>query len=190
MGFLQVKDWTSRWCPNPKARSPWIKMEGSLLDEEWFFNLSDKRVGQLTKLLLLASKRGGYVPDNDAELKLLLNSEDDLHDVYFLEMQVVEVSTRKRAVSTIYRSYTKKGSKKEQKLPDWLSPAKWQEFRDHRVELGKPLTAVAEKRLLTKLAKLRDDGGSVGDIIQRSIDNCWLGLFQFQSRNVQREDWD
>ena len=62
-------------------------------------------------------------------------------------------------------------------LPPGLLPETWKAFRDHRQRLRAPLTARAEKLLLTKLAGLCADGSDPNALVDRSIEHGWRGLF-------------
>jgi hypothetical protein len=59
-------------------------------------------------------------------------------------------------------------------LPDWLPPAVWEEWREHR---GKKLTPLARKKQLAKLGELRAQGNDPVAVVNQSIERGWSGFF-------------
>ena len=68
-------------------------------------------------------------------------------------------------------------------LPTWLNKELWNEFKENRVSIKKPMTPLAEKKLLLKLEKLKDAGFDPEEIINESISNGWAGLFELNKKN-------
>ena len=62
-------------------------------------------------------------------------------------------------------------------LPEFLDPDLWEDFRQLRKEIKKPLTPTAEKMALKKLIGLHAENYDCNRIISRSIENSWQGLF-------------
>jgi uncharacterized protein YdaU (DUF1376 family) len=62
-------------------------------------------------------------------------------------------------------------------LPDWMPESVWQEWRQHRKAIRKPLTAGAEDLTLRKLAAMHDAGHDPIAVLQTSIANGWTGVF-------------
>lgn len=68
-------------------------------------------------------------------------------------------------------------------MPEWLPERIWADFKAHRAELvamkktAKPFTPTAERRAIAKLGRLRQGGCDPVDVIDRSIDKGWEGLF-------------
>lgn len=58
-----------------------------------------------------------------------------------------------------------------------LTQQTWDDFKEHRAHMKNPMTSAGEKRLLKTLAKLVENGESAEDIVNRSIENGWKGLF-------------
>ena len=84
------------------------------------------------------------------------------------------------------------------RLPDQWPPAlqsAWDDYREHRQELRKPLTRVAERRLTTKLEAWGHTRALAA--LEWSMENGWLGVFEPPSQreeNAQRgsfklDDW-
>ncbi len=61
-------------------------------------------------------------------------------------------------------------------IPEWLDAELWEEFRNHRKAIKRPLTPYAEKLLIKKLDKWRAEY-DINEIIETSIINGWQGLF-------------
>jgi hypothetical protein len=68
-------------------------------------------------------------------------------------------------------------------LPDWMPDSVWQEWRQHRKAIRKPLTAGAEDLTLRKLAAMHDAGHDPIAVLQTSIANGWTGVFEPAERS-------
>lgn len=80
---------------------------------------------------------------------------------------------------------TKRINNKGILIPDWLPTDKWQDFKDHRKALKKPLTPKAEQLAISKLDSLRISGNDPVEVINNSIMNGWQGLFELKDRNKE-----
>lgn len=72
---------------------------------------------------------------------------------------------------------------------DFLSPIPadaWEKFEQHRREMGKPLTKVGRKQTRAKLERLAADGHDPAAVIQQSIDQAWLGVFELKSHRTEK----
>ena len=68
--------------------------------------------------------------------------------------------------------------------PSWLDQTAWSEYCQHRAEIRKPLTPLAEKKAINKLAEIVDQcQASQQQVIDQSIMNGWVGLFPVRSNN-------
>jgi len=67
-------------------------------------------------------------------------------------------------------------------LPGWLSADLWEEWRQHRKDIGKPLKTTSTKLTLNKLADLRAAGHEPRAVIEQSIANEWTGLFPLRNQ--------
>lgn len=74
-------------------------------------------------------------------------------------------------------------------LPEWLDVKLWDDFKQHRLSLKTKVTPLAEKRLLNTLEKLRAEGNNVAEVINRSIENGWKGLFPLKNQQ-KRPDFE
>lgn len=72
-------------------------------------------------------------------------------------------------------------------LPDWIDPELWDTWVEMRKAKGKraPLTERAKKLLIMKLARLREQGHPVNEIIAESAMNGWSGFFPLSKREFQ-----
>lgn len=68
--------------------------------------------------------------------------------------------------------------------PNWLDMEAWSEYKQHRCEIRKPLTPLAEKKAINKLAEIVDQcQASQQQVIDQTIMNGWVGLFPVRSNN-------
>lgn len=67
-------------------------------------------------------------------------------------------------------------------LPDWLPNEVWEEFKQHRKQLKKPMSELAQKKSIKQLEKWRSEGQDVVEVIEASIANGWQGLFEIKSQ--------
>ena len=63
-------------------------------------------------------------------------------------------------------------------LPVWLPPEKWGAFIEMRKKQKKPMTDYAIKLMVDKLKKLRDAGHNIAELIDKSITNGWLDIYE------------
>lgn len=69
-------------------------------------------------------------------------------------------------------------------LPDWLPNETWEEFKQHRKQLKKPMSELAQQKSIKQLEKMRSEGQDVVEVIETSIANGWQGLFEIKSQGV------
>lgn len=53
----------------------------------------------------------------------------------------------------------------------------WTDFVQHRKDIKKPLSPVAEKRMLSKLSRFMEQGLNVNAMLERSIVNGWQDVY-------------
>lgn len=71
--------------------------------------------------------------------------------------------------------------------PDQLDTEAWAEYKQHRKEIRRPLTPLAEKKALVKLLNLADECRcKQSQIIDQTIENGWQGLFHLKVENYAR----
>jgi hypothetical protein len=62
-------------------------------------------------------------------------------------------------------------------IPDWLPKEAWKDWCDYRRSRKNSFTEKAKTLAIAALAKLKDDGDDPVQVINRSIQNGWTGLF-------------
>jgi hypothetical protein len=67
-------------------------------------------------------------------------------------------------------------------LPSWLNEQLWEDFKQHRKELKKPMTMLAQKKMINQLFKLKEKGQDIEFVINNSIANGWQGIFEIKSQ--------
>jgi uncharacterized protein YdaU (DUF1376 family) len=70
-------------------------------------------------------------------------------------------------------------------LPVWLPKEKWEAFVQMRKQLKKPMSEYAIKLMVDKLVRLRDAGHNVGELLDKSITNSWLDVYEPKGGSVQ-----
>jgi Helix-turn-helix domain len=68
-------------------------------------------------------------------------------------------------------------------LPSWVPLEPWNAFLEMRRRMKKPPGEYAQRLLIKKLETLRANGETVGDVIDNSIANGYLGFFGVKDRN-------
>lgn len=63
-------------------------------------------------------------------------------------------------------------------LPDWMPVSDWEDFLSMRKAKKKYPTERAKELLIMELGKLKDKGGDVSLILQRSIKNSWIDVYE------------
>lgn len=89
---LRIKNWEKfqhyQTGRNAQATPPWIKVHTKMIDDFDFMSMSAERRGQLILLWILASKDGGFIPNDARYLRKRLQCNVDLS--FFLENGWVE----------------------------------------------------------------------------------------------------
>ena len=73
-------------------------------------------------------------------------------------------------------------------VPDWLDAETWEDFIAHRKGIKKPMTDVAKKRLMRKLARLMGEGHDPNQLLDRSIINGWQDVWPDESAGHSAAD--
>ena len=60
--------------------------------------------------------------------------------------------------------------------------AEWLAFKKMRVQIKAPVNAVAETRLITKLKSLQSAGEDIAEVLNRSTENCWKGVYSYRCK--------
>lgn len=71
-------------------------------------------------------------------------------------------------------------------IPDWLPPAAWSEFVQHRKTIGAPMSPLAQTKAMAELGRLRDLGNDPEAVISKSIVQGWKGVFPLDNGHSPR----
>jgi hypothetical protein len=67
--------------------------------------------------------------------------------------------------------------KKSLMLPGWLDQNLWDDFKEHRRKLRKPMTLRAEEMVIKKLTFLREQGHDPKHLISLALERGWQSVF-------------
>ena len=67
-------------------------------------------------------------------------------------------------------------------LPNWIPQDTWRDFEQMRRSMRKPMTPAASRLIVRKLEELRDDGDDPQRVLEQSIQNSWVGVFQLKGQ--------
>jgi len=62
-------------------------------------------------------------------------------------------------------------------IPEWLEKDLWDDFREHRKKLRKPMTKRAEEMVLKKLSFLKDKGHNPQHLLMTALERGWQTVF-------------
>ena len=89
-----------------------------------------------------------------------------------------ESSTPNLQESSTHKNTIEENPIKNPPTPHWLDLEIWNEFKKHRKKVKKPMTEFAEKKMLIKLGKLKDEGHDPNKLLEESLINGWQGVFE------------
>ncbi len=78
--------------------------------------------------------------------------------------------------------------KKELELPDFINSDTWKAFKEHRVQIKRRMTLHAEKLIINKLIKFKEAGHDPNAIINLSIENGWISVFEPKGGKISEAD--
>ena len=90
------------------------------------------------------------------------------------------------ATDTDTLSYSKGGSGGRDKVPlfpDWIDPELWEDFREHRRKLRKPMSPRAEDLNLKDLTRLKELGQDPKLIVEATIAKGWLSFYSLDGKD-------
>ena len=84
-----------------------------------------------------------------------------------------------------------KKEKKVNNYPDWLDLEIWKEYKNYRQSGKGKFTPYAQGLAIDKLDKLRQEGNDPTEVIKRSIECGWSGLFPLKenSQKTEAQKW-
>ncbi len=144
--------------------------------------------------------------ENKEEVKEIFNTENKLNnsltkvkeifnsDISQTQSQSNDADSLNKSLNK-YNKLNKKETYKERnsiskkikeeeilEIPSWLNKEVWSNFIEHRKALKKPMTPQAIKLAFKKLEEFKNQGYNPEDVINQSILNGWLGLFEPKRR--------
>lgn len=191
MQYLRVKNW-EEYQHYKNRNPPWIKLHTKILNDRAFTALSQSSRGVLMQLWILASENEGIIPFDLEEIKfrlrdggIKLEQIKQLIDLKFLKIckqTLADANTVQADASPETETETegeteKKPPKSPFKIPDWVDPKLWRDFKEHRQKLRKPMTAKAESLLIGKLTKFREQGHNPTELLETAIERGWQSVF-------------
>jgi hypothetical protein len=197
----KVKSWET-FQHYKNRRPPWIKLYRELLDDPQFHALSGDAAKALIMFWLIASENDGYLPAIDV-LAFRLRVDSKLLDKvipelkHYLDSDMLATCLQDAIPETegeTEKSKSKRQTKRAQHdaavfafaLPEKYSvqfAEAWQEFCDHRADMGNAwLTERALKLLLKTLEPLSE--GEAITALNKSVANGWKGVFPEKSKQA------
>jgi len=146
-----------------------------------------EQLAAFTKLVLEVLNRGIEHLSAPGVEKITVNKDGTISICNWLKYQT-EYDRQKGYRRGLQGKVTHKGDKQKSSvsvsisvssslLPKGLSQETWDDFKEHREQIKHPLTPNAEKRLLKSLARMVEYGEDAEEVVNRSIENGWRGLF-------------
>jgi hypothetical protein len=77
-----------------------------------------------------------------------------------------------------YQNKNEKNEKNEKPLPEWLDSDIWNDFREHRKKLRKPMTSKAEQIMVAKLEDMKANGYNPRHLLITAIERGWLTVYE------------
>lgn len=112
------------------------------------------------------------------------NNQDDKDTVTVTNSVVTESNTQRRGEEK--REEKKKKDKKEISIPDFIEKELWDGFVEMRVKENKPMTDLAKKKILEKLARFVDDGYSANKSLEYSITGNYPDVYQPKQKETKQ----
>lgn len=186
------------WTDEPFTRGQaWVDLLMLANHKPGYFRVRGNRIdvkrGQVGWSVQRLAKRWGWSRGKaqrflneleiDQQIEQQKNTLSSLITITNYELYQGETDSRQNSRRTAdgQQTDTNKNEKNEKKknigLPDWLDSSVWEDYRQHRKEIKKPMTAKAEALAVNKLDRLRGEGQDVRRVIEQSIEQGWAGLF-------------
>ncbi len=82
----------------------------------------------------------------------------------------------------------KDDSTKDTGYPDWLNKDLWNEYKQYREEIKKPLSDLAEEKMIKKLKSLIDKGQPQDEVLETAIASSWKGLYPVKKFSKEEQE--
>lgn len=109
--------------------------------------------------------------DNNEENQIKNSPKGTLKDKETLKDKTTQEQKRKKLVSREIVDI---------EIPDWIDKETWNDFKQHRISLDKPMTELSQKKMIKLLDKMRSRGQNIEDVLNQSIANSWQGVFEIK----------
>ena len=107
----------------------------------------------------------------------IINRDERVSSKEMIELSSKEIPTKESITKETIQK------KKDIVLPEWLDKKTWDEFKKMRVSIKKKMTPYAEELMIKKLDKLRQIGNPPTEVLERSIEGGWQGIFEIGGSN-------
>jgi hypothetical protein len=176
--YLSVKNWDKH--QHYRDRDPvWIKLYHRLLDNYEYTQLSDHDKLLFLETLMISARTSNRIPNDVQWLKrtYTLKGKIDFKELISLGFMESD-SCYQDASKTLASCY--QNDTRSPLLLYWLDnnlKKEFSEFRKMRNRMRKPITDIAEKRLIAGHKKLVAEGYDPAEIINYAIEKSWLSFF-------------
>jgi len=111
--------------------------------------------------------------------EILINKIKTVQQTVQQVRQQVEQQTDSRQYTNKKDKNKKEKNKKEPFiLPDWMDAELWDDFKESRKKLRKPMTERAEKLVLQKCAFLKEKGHNPKHLVMTAIESGWQTVYE------------
>jgi hypothetical protein len=162
-------------------------------DHTHWYSLTDKALKLFNRLSDIGSNQPVESPKSTSRLECGLAGENNpqaLNNSEWLEPTHQRVETHQPIpyINTDNKQQIKiKDNAQPEKmvavviLPEWINNELWEDFKQFRKELKKPMTELMQKKMINRLEKMRSEGQNVEDVLNQSMANGWQGVFEIKS---------
>ena len=119
-----------------------------------------------------------YKPTSTGRLITILNWDTWQGDDEKLTRELTGNQQRGNKDLTPNKNDKNNKKRKELELPDFINLEIWKAFKAHRVQIKRRMTPHAERLVINKLIKFKEGGHDPNAIIELSIENGWISVFE------------
>lgn len=166
--FHAAELFTEIQCKNIEEKAAFItQLSTDLLTLIPTFDYSKKIIEDTIQLIEIRSKNGrkGGRPKKQKKAKVKLNESK------------AKANPKQEEEKEVKEKYKKE-------IPLWLPEKDWQDFLIHRAKIKKPMTDLAQERMIKKLDSLRQVY-DVTKLIDRAIRNEWQDIYLDDSCKIE-----
>ena len=132
---------------------------------------------------------------NKYSIATIINYDTYQSDSCVLDKQTDKQATKRRQTGDKQTELPNKDKKdkKEKNIityPDWLDMNVWNEYKKYRQTGKNKFTPYAQKLAIKKLLKLKESGNDPNEVICRSMECGWTGLFELkENKKSENQRW-